>query len=284
MIYGEQIEFQKASPCTGALRSSIWVNGRVRINYKLNPCSTLLPCTALHFRAQHRLFLKVHAETKYCLSSRQQDTLTTVQKTNLCMQQCTAKKGQMHKYKAVQREHELQCATKINSQRNRADYTDNPEGHSDERSCEMVTTGPCVGVAVRMRRTKGRVIQGFKKKKRKHSRHVSGGAGIPPEPQLTQTQKGTRQHGKQAERRFSAGITSLVSSSSILLKCRPLACSQEEKLNSIFSAQNHIPDTCQCPLNRCSTQTVSLLNILFPEDWKMVLTSQFSLFELACVV
>lgn len=71
-------------------------------------------------------------------------------------------------------------------------------------------------------------------KKRKQSTHLSGGAGIPPEPQLTQAQQKTRQHGKEAERRFNAGTTSLVSSSSILLKCRPLACTQEEKWNSIF--------------------------------------------------
>lgn len=66
---------------------------RVRINYKLNPCSTLLPCTALHFRAQHRLFLKVHAETKYCLSSRQQDTLTTVQKQICACNNAQQKRG-----------------------------------------------------------------------------------------------------------------------------------------------------------------------------------------------
>lgn len=77
MINGEQIEFQKAGPSAGALRSSTGVNGRVRINYKLNPCGTL------RFRAQQRLFLEAHAETKYCLSSRQQDTLTTVQ-TQIC--------------------------------------------------------------------------------------------------------------------------------------------------------------------------------------------------------
>lgn len=178
------------------------------------------------------------------------------------------------------RRREPECATKVISERKRDDHTDNPAGQEmhgtpPERRGEELgagynrsACGRCYEKEANKRQSDMRI------ERRRRNTHVPGGAGIPPEPQLTQAhKKRTRQHGKQAQLRCSAGTTSLVPSSSILLECRPLACSQEEKWNSIISAQSHIQGTCQCPLNRCSMQTVSLLDILFKDGRKMVLTS-----------
>lgn len=66
-----------------------------------------------------------------------------------------------------------------------------------ERSCEMETTGPCVGVEneANKRQSDMRIK---KEKGNTHGTRVSGGAGIPPELQLTQTWE--KEHGNMANK------------------------------------------------------------------------------------
>lgn len=106
------------------------------------------------------------------------------------------------------------------------DHRDGPAGRGDASNSSRMC-GSRSGNEVNKRKKSDMRI----KVKRKHTQHAcsgrgrnSSGAAINPD-----TKKRTRQHGKQAELRFSTGTTSLVPRSSILLKCRPLACSQEEK-------------------------------------------------------
>lgn len=128
----------------------------------LNPSSTLPPCTALHFRAQHRLFLEAHAETKYCLLPQQRGTLTMVHTQICACNNAQQKRGKRTDIKP--------CKENINLNKKKQGWSYRQSWRTQrwiqafptnvERSCEEVTTGPCVGVAVRIRGTKGRVIWG----------------------------------------------------------------------------------------------------------------------------
>lgn len=202
------------------------------------------------------------------------------------------KKRQTHKYKAVQREHELisQKETGLIIKTILKD-TEMHSGRPGKRREELrdgynrSVRGSCCENEENKRQSEMRIKK--KKKGKEKTQHAcfrrcrnSSGAAINPDAKKTKKNR-TRQHGKQAERRFSAGTTSLVSSSSILLECRPLACSQEEKCNSIFFV---LPKaTSQIPVSVRYTDAARKpsLHWMFdsPMTGKTALTSQ-----LVCIV
>lgn len=96
----------------------------------------------------------------------------------------------------------------------------------------------CVGVCGRKRGKRTKTERGMRRNTEHACMHVWGGAEMPPELQLTQTQKtvATRQTCG-AWIQLWHNFTGF--SASILPKYRPLARSQKGNQNSIISAQNN---------------------------------------------
>lgn len=98
--------------------------------------------------------------------------------------------------------------------------------------------------------------------------HLRGGAGIPPEPQLTQTQKRI-----VAQLGFSVGTTSLVSAQAFLQNIGHwLAVRKETGIVLLPHRTTHPRYPSEvCAADRYSVQSVSPLDgYLFEDDWEMV--------------
>lgn len=125
-----------------------------------------------------------------------------------------------------------------------------PPDQQRSREAVVYNRSVCGGVCGRRRQEQTKTERGVRRNTEYVCMHAWGGAGIPPEPQLTQTQKNiaawqTCRAWIQLWHNFTGF------SASILPKYRPLARSQKGNWNSIISAQNN---TSEVPVRALCTR------------------------------